>query len=219
MASRSPYTDSQADILRCANHWRHQFSLVAASGDPSGRGALYADDVRAISDSLYWERNPEETAGVLETHLDRGLDFFYGTRQQLTALLRVWDAIMQEKCRWDANGPGTRALYVRNQQLAEAVLLALRIVPRRAGVRLLRANAGLSQDRLDQEHTMSRRDENRPASQDRYNRLPSSECSSGTDEIESDEDAESDEDFLPQKRRLGDIGGDNGLPYKKAKHV
>jgi hypothetical protein len=77
-------------------------------------------------------RGDSEILAAYKSNLAINRDFFTTIKTRLNSLSRVWDAVMDEKCRNDLGGSPQG-----NRKFMEALLLAMRIIPERAAIGFL----------------------------------------------------------------------------------
>ncbi|CAJ2505623.1 Uu.00g130170.m01.CDS01 [Anthostomella pinea] len=106
-------------ILRFGDYYQRRYFLETNSMKPVHK-TLSAEDVAYYQQIL----DSPDLSAVFEKNLHLDLGFFYGVRDQIQSILRVWDAVLTEKVRYDAEGwPST------NRQFIKSFFLCLYTVP------------------------------------------------------------------------------------------
>ncbi|KAJ3552713.1 hypothetical protein NPX13_g11048 [Xylaria arbuscula] len=118
MASTTPQ-DVYNTILRFGDYYRRRY-LLETNPRRSACETLSAQDI------AYYERivHCSDLPTAFEDHLNLDLGFYHGVRDQIASISRVWDAVLAEKVRYDAEGWPSM-----NRQFMESFLLCLQILP------------------------------------------------------------------------------------------
>ncbi|CAJ2505636.1 Uu.00g130300.m01.CDS01 [Anthostomella pinea] len=112
-------SDVYDTILRFGDYYQRRYFLET-NAMRTAHKTLSPEDV------AYYERilNQADLSKVFEDQLNRDTGFYCSVMNQIQSILRVWDAVLREKIRFDAEGwPST------NRQFIESFLLCLRTVP------------------------------------------------------------------------------------------
>ena len=114
-------------MVRFADELRYRYVLEACERAPPDQGAMNPHDVVAVCDPVLLEGSLSDVEGAIREHLDMDMRFFERTRQQLVFMTRVWDAVIDEKYHFDAEG----TIGADERRIMEACLLCLRVIPNR----------------------------------------------------------------------------------------
>ncbi|KAI0798400.1 hypothetical protein GGR55DRAFT_672299 [Xylaria sp. FL0064] len=118
MASTTPHNVYNT-ILRFGDYYRRRYLLETNPRRPTCE-TLSAQDIASYEQIVHCRDLPK----VFEHHLDLDLGFYHGVRDQIASISSLWDAVLAEKVRYDAEGWPSM-----NRQFMESFLLCLQILP------------------------------------------------------------------------------------------
>ncbi|TPX15368.1 uncharacterized protein E0L32_004645 [Thyridium curvatum] len=125
MAFNNSFTSGADTILMFGSYYQ---TIAAMETDiAEHRKLLQPDEIAFVRGaSLY---DDSGIAGICQTRLNLGLDYYYAVKHQITSLQRAWDAILDEKRRYDAVGwPG------RSRGFMESFHLCSYLIPQRVSI-------------------------------------------------------------------------------------
>lgn len=115
-----------------------QTILAMETGSIDGMKPLSPEEAAYISGTVAYD---DSTAAIVcKERLDLGVDYYYAVKQQITSLLRVWDAVLDEKRRYDTVG-----WLERTRTFMDAFQLCSYLIPKRASIGLFRPEMGFPQ--------------------------------------------------------------------------
>ncbi|KAI3326503.1 hypothetical protein HD806DRAFT_551733 [Xylariaceae sp. AK1471] len=106
-------------ILKFGDYYRRRYSLET-NPTRSTCATLSAQDIAYYEQIIHCRDLPK----AFEDQLDLDLGFYHGVRDQIASISRVWDAVLEEKARYDAEGWPSM-----DRQFMESFLLCLQIIP------------------------------------------------------------------------------------------
>ncbi|KAI1158968.1 hypothetical protein F5B18DRAFT_667103 [Nemania serpens] len=106
-------------ILKFGDYYRRRY-LLETNPTRSTCETLSAQDIAYYEQIMHCHDLPK----AFEDQLDLSLRFYHGVRDQIASISRVWDAVLEEKARYDAEGWPSM-----DRQFMESFLLCLRIIP------------------------------------------------------------------------------------------
>jgi hypothetical protein len=131
MASTIPYTMVSAyDVVLFGNHCKRRYSFETGRELPEHQKILRPEEICIIRERAF--NSDLQVAAAFFAKLNLRIDFYTEVRTQLLSLLRAWDAIYDEKSRYDMGG-----WQVRDRDFMESFLLGLKIIPERTGIGFL----------------------------------------------------------------------------------
>ncbi|KAI3339063.1 hypothetical protein F4824DRAFT_508979 [Ustulina deusta] len=124
------------DILRFGTYYQ---TIVAMEPDViNNRRLLYPEEASFIRGTAAYD---DSTAVVAcQERLDLGLDYYYDVKHQITSFLRVWDAILDEKRRYDAVGWPRRS-----RSFMDSFQVCSYLIPQRVSIGFLGPYVGIPQ--------------------------------------------------------------------------
>ncbi|KAJ0103768.1 uncharacterized protein J7T55_001224 [Diaporthe amygdali] len=112
--------------------------LAMEPGSVYGMKPLKPEEAASISGTAAYD---DSTAAVVcKERLDLGLDYYYAVKQQIMSLLRVWDAILDEKRRYDTVG-----WLERSRTFMDSFQLCSYLIPQRVSIGFLGPDVGAPQ--------------------------------------------------------------------------
>lgn len=129
-------TASVNDILMFGRYYQ---TIVAMEPDMIGNERLLQPGEASfiLGTTTYDEST---AAGICQERLDLGLDYYYAVKHQITSFMRVWDAVLDEKRRYDAVG-----WQQRSRSFMDCFQLCSYLIPKRVNVGFLRPYVGSAQ--------------------------------------------------------------------------
>lgn len=113
------------DILMFGRYCQMILAMEPRSID--GMKPLSPEEAAYISGTAAYDDST--AAMVCKERLDLGIDYYYAVKQQITSLLRAWDAVLDEKRRYDTVG-----WLERSRTFMDSFQLCSYLIPQRASI-------------------------------------------------------------------------------------
>jgi hypothetical protein len=104
-----------------------QAMLAMEPGSIDGTKPLSPEEAAYISGTAAYDDST--VAMVCRERLDLGIDYYYAVKQQITSLLRAWDAVLDEKRRYDTVG-----WLERSRTFMDSFQLCSYLIPQRVSL-------------------------------------------------------------------------------------
>lgn len=131
----SPTSDDTHDtILRFGQYYRRRYSVETNTICPIPP----AEKILDAHDLAYYHRilHDHDISKAFDNYLDLDAEFYCGVRDQIESLLRAWDAILEEKLRYDEEG-----WPPMDREFMESFVLCLYMIPKQVRIGYLGAHA------------------------------------------------------------------------------
>lgn len=135
MATASTVSNSADDILLFGQYYQ---TIASIAPQVVGHGMhLSAEESSLIHEIVAHDENA--TAVACAKRLDLGIDYYYTIKHRINSLVRVWDAIIEQKLCYDAAGwpPKTR-------EFINSFQLCFELISRRVSVGLVGCSGAIS---------------------------------------------------------------------------
>jgi hypothetical protein len=126
------------DIATFGSYYRAILTEKAMIHDLPGEPKLLRPDETAFMREYVLNSNANLAASC-QTRLNLETTYFYAIRYQITSILGLWDAVIEEKLRYDTLG-----LHPENRNFMEGFILCSHIIPRRVNIGFLGPFASVS---------------------------------------------------------------------------
>lgn len=127
MASTNPTSYGTDDILMFGSYYQ---TIVAMDSDLHGRKLLHPEEISFIREITAYDNST--AAMACQERLNLEIDYYYAVKHQITSVLRLWDAVLDEKRRYDALGR-----FQRSRHFLDSFQLCSYIIPQRVSIGFL----------------------------------------------------------------------------------
>jgi len=140
MASTNPTSYGADDILMFGSYYQ---TIVAMESDMAhnlhDRKLLHPEEISFIREVAAYDNST--AARACQERLTLGIDYYYAVKHQITSVLRLWDAVLDEKRRYDALGR-----FKASRNFMDSFQLCSYLIPQRVSIGFLGPYADIPVD-------------------------------------------------------------------------
>ena len=121
-------------IVRFGDYYRRRYSIETGAGRP----VTATDTLFDTHDLAYFDRilHQHDISRIFENQLDLDAEFYHGVKDQIESLLGAWNAVLQEKLRYDMEGWPSM-----DRQFMESFVLCTYMIPKQVRIGYLGSHA------------------------------------------------------------------------------
>ena len=121
-------------IVRFGDYYRRRYSIETGAGRP----VTATDTLFDTHDVAYFDRilHQHDISRIFQNQLDLDAEFYYGVKDQIESLLGAWNAVLQEKLRYDMEGWPSM-----DRQFMESFVLCTYMIPKQVRIGYLGSHA------------------------------------------------------------------------------
>ncbi|KAH8744265.1 hypothetical protein F5883DRAFT_662052 [Diaporthe sp. PMI_573] len=125
-------TNSASNIAMFGNYYR---AILSAETDvrrdlPDGSRLLRPDEISFMRGHATYDNSA--LAAACQERLNLGTEYYYAVKHQITSMSRLWDAVIDEKRRYDTVG-----WHVESRDFMDGFLLCSHMIPQRVNIGFL----------------------------------------------------------------------------------